>query len=185
MARNQDFKDKEQSDLIEKLVTVNRVAKVVKGGRRFSFSALVVVGDGKGRVGVGTGKAREVADAVRKATDKAKRKMIHIPMKELRTLHHDVEGRFGAGRVILRAAAPGTGIIAGGAARILLEVSGLQDVVSKSTGSSNPHNMVGAVLDAFNKLQSPKHVASRRNKPVAYVLRKKASSKADTSATAA
>ncbi|MDP7344680.1 MAG: 30S ribosomal protein S5, partial [Alphaproteobacteria bacterium] len=136
--------DREDPEFSDKLVHINRVAKVVKGGRRFSFGALVVVGDGRGRVGYGTGKAREVPEAIRKATDQAKRDMVQIPLREGRTLHHDVNGRFGAGRVVLRSAPPGTGIIAGGPMRAVFETMGVQDVVAKSIGSANPHNMVKA-----------------------------------------
>ena len=160
----------EQNDLVDKLVNINRVAKVVKGGRRFGFAALVVVGDTKGRVGFGAGKAREVPEAIRKATEKAKASMIRIPLREGRTLHHDVYGRFGAGRVIVRAAPPGTGIIAGGPMRAVFETVGMQDVVAKSLGSSNPHNMIKATFDALRSLNSPRHVAARRGKKVSEIL---------------
>src|SRR3954463_9696020 len=156
--------DREESDLVEKLVGINRVAKVVKGGRRFGFAALVVVGDAKGRVGVGSGKAREVPEAIKKATDQARRRMIRVPLREGRTLHHDIEARFGAGRVRLRAAKPGTGVIAGGPLRAVFEVLGIHDVVAKSFGSSNPYNMVKAALSAFQKMESPRMVASRRGR---------------------
>src|SRR5260370_36377026 len=149
-------------DLIDKLVTINRVAKVVKGGRRFAFAALVVVGDQKGRVGYGAGKAREVPEAIRKATDRAKRTMIRVPMKEGRTLHHDVHGHFGAGSVVLRSAAAGTGIIAGGPMRAVFETLGIGDVVAKSLGSRNPHNMVKATFAALAGCASPRSVAARR-----------------------
>src|SRR5579872_2507921 len=139
-------REREESEFIEKLVSINRVAKVVKGGRRFGFAALVVVGDAKGRVGFGSGKAREVPEAIRKATDAAKRHMIRIPLREGRTLHHDLYGRFGAGKVILRAAPAGTGIIAGGPMRAVFETMGIQDIVAKSFGSNNPHNMVKATF---------------------------------------
>src|SRR6202140_4420984 len=154
-------------DLIDKLVTINRVAKVVKGGRRFAFAALVVVGDQKGRVGYGAGKAREVPEAIRKATERAKRGLIRVPMKEGRTLHHDIEGRFGAGKVILRTAVAGTGIIAGGPLRAVFETLGMGDVVAKSLGSRNPHNMVKATFAALAGVTSPRLVASRRGKKVA------------------
>ena len=147
----------------EHLVTINRVAKVVKGGRRFGFAAIMIVGDTKGRVGYGTGKAKEVPEAVRKATENAKNKMIRVHLKENRTIHHDIVGRFGAGKVILRTAAPGTGIIAGGPMRALFESLGIKDIVAKSTGSSNPHNMIKATFDAFYKSESPKTVASKRS----------------------
>ena len=160
--------DREPDDgIIDKLVTINRVAKVVKGGRRFAFAALVVVGDQKGRVGYGAGKAREVPEAIRKATERAKRTMIRVPMKEGRTLHHDVEGRFGAGAVILRSASAGTGIIAGGPLRAVFETLGMGDVVAKSLGSRNPHNMVKAAFAAFERCASPRSVANRRGKKVA------------------
>ena len=159
-------------DLIDKLVTINRVAKVVKGGRRFAFAALVVVGDQKGRVGYGAGKAREVPEAIRKATERAKRGMIRVPMKEGRTLHHDVEGHFGAGNVILRSAAAGTGIIAGGPLRAVFETLGIGDVVAKSLGSRNPHNMVKATFAALSRCASPRSVANRRGKKVSELFRR-------------
>jgi small subunit ribosomal protein S5 len=160
-------------DLIDKLVTINRVAKVVKGGRRFAFAALVVVGDQKGRVGYGAGKAREVPEAIRKATDRAKRTMIRVPMKEGRTLHHDSNGHFGAGKVVLRSAAAGTGIIAGGPMRAVFESLGIGDVVAKSFGSRNPHNMVKATFDALQRCASPRSVAARRGKKVSDLLGKR------------
>ena len=164
MARARASEERQEVELIDRLVSVNRVAKVVKGGRRFGFSALVVVGDGKGRVGYGHGKAREVPEAVRKATEEARRKMIRVPLRQGRTLHHDVQGHFGAGKVILRAAPPGTGIIAGGPMRAIFEALGVQDVVCKSLGSSNPHNMVKATFDALGKVMSPRDVAAKRGK---------------------
>lgn len=160
----------EGDDLIDKLVHINRVSKVIKGGRRFSFSALVVVGDGRGRVGYGTGKAREVPEAIRKATDQAKRDMVRVPLREGRTLHHDMEGRFGAGKVVMRAAPPGTGIIAGGPMRAVFETMGVQDVVAKSIGTSNPHNMVKATFQALKDCQSPRGVAARRGKKVGEIV---------------
>jgi len=160
----------EGDELKDKLVSINRVAKVVKGGRRFSFAALVVVGDEKGRVGWGAGKAREVPEAIRKATEQAKRTMIRVPMREGRTLHHDVIGEFGAGRVILRAAPAGTGIIAGGPMRAVFETLGIGDVVAKCTGSTNPHNMVKATFAALSRCTSPRAVAARRGKKVAEIL---------------
>ncbi len=163
----------EGDELKDKLVTINRVAKVVKGGRRFSFAALVVVGDEKGRVGWGAGKAREVPEAIRKATERAKRTMIRVPMREGRTLHHDVIGEFGAGRVILRAAPAGTGIIAGGPMRAVFESLGMGDVVAKCTGSANPHNMVKATFAALQRRTSPRAVAARRSKKVADILGQK------------
>ncbi len=167
--RSNDRSD-EQSDLVDKLVSINRVAKVVKGGRRFGFAALVVVGDAKGRVGYGNGKAREVPEAIRKATEKAKKTMIRVPLREGRTLHHDVRGRFGAGKVVLRAAPAGTGIIAGGPMRAVFETLGVQDVVAKSIGSANPHNMVKATFDALSRLNSPRSVATRRGKKVGDII---------------
>jgi small subunit ribosomal protein S5 len=160
----------EGSELQERLVAVNRVAKTVKGGRRMAFAALVVVGDGRGRIGVGAGKAREVPEAIKKATDQARRGMIRVPLRDGRTLHHDIEARFGAGRLRLRAAQPGTGIIAGGPLRAVFEVLGIHDVVAKSFGSSNPYNMVKAALSAFEKMESPRMVASRRGRRVNEVL---------------
>ena len=151
------------SEFVDKLVHINRVAKVVKGGRRFGFAALVVVGDQKGRVGFGHGKAREVPEAIRKATEAAKRGLIRVPLREGRTLHHDVAGRHGAGKVFLRAAPPGTGIIAGGPMRAVFETLGMQDVVAKSLGTSNPYNMVRATFDALKHQDSPRSVAARRN----------------------
>ena len=158
--------DNENKDITEHLVAINRVAKVVKGGRRFGFAAIMIVGDNKGRVGYGTGKAKEVPEAVRKATEDAKNKMIRVSLKENRTLHHDIVGRFGAGKVILRSASPGTGIIAGGPMRALFESLGVKDIVAKSTGSSNPHNMIKATFDAFKKSESPKSIAAKRSKKV-------------------
>jgi small subunit ribosomal protein S5 len=156
-------REREESEFIDKLVHINRVAKVVKGGRRFGFAALVIVGDQKGRVGFGHGKAREVPEAIRKATDAARRNVTRVPLREGRTLHHDVHGRHGAGKVFLRAAPPGTGIIAGGPMRAVFDASGMQDVVAKSIGSSNPYNMVRATFDALKRVDSPRSVASRRN----------------------
>ena len=165
-----DRSSREDSDLIEKLVGINRVAKVVKGGRRFGFAALVVVGDGRGRVGVGHGKAREVPEAIRKATDQAKRGMIRVPLREGRTLHHDVKGHYGAGRVVMRTADQGTGIIAGGPMRAIFEALGVQDVVAKSIGTSNPHNMIKATFAGLKNNQSPRMVAQRRSKKVGEIL---------------
>jgi small subunit ribosomal protein S5 len=166
MARERDRdrgdRGERDSEFVDKLVHINRVAKVVKGGRRFGFAALVVVGDQKGRVGFGHGKAREVPEAIRKATDAAKRSMIRVPLREGRTLHHDVSGRHGAGRVHVRAAPAGTGIIAGGPMRAVFETLGIQDVVAKSMGSSNPYNMVRATFDALAHEDSPRGVAARR-----------------------
>ncbi len=171
--RDRDHRGDGGDDLIDKLVTINRVAKVVKGGRRFAFAALVVVGDQKGRVGYGAGKAREVPEAIRKATDRAKRGMIRVPLREGRTLHHDAVGHFGAGRVVLRTAAAGTGIIAGGPMRAVFESLGIHDVVAKSLGSRNPHNMVKATFAALQAAASPRTVASRRGKKVTDILGKR------------
>lgn len=171
--RDRQPRDREESELIEKLVGINRVAKVVKGGRRFGFAALVVVGDGKGRVGVGSGKAREVPEAIRKATDQAKRGMIRVPLREGRTLHHDSNGHFGAGKVVLRTAPAGTGIIAGGPMRAIFEALGVQDVVTKSIGTSNPHNMIKATFDALSQVSSPRSVAARRGRRVSDILGKR------------
>ena len=165
-----DHRKKEESDLTDKLVSINRVAKVVKGGRRFGFAALVVVGDSKGKVGFGTGKAREVPEAIKKATDQAKNKMVRIPLKEGRTIHHDVKGRHGAAKVILRTAPPGTGIIAGGPMRAVFETLGVQDVVSKSIGSSSPYNMVRATFDGLQNIQSPRNIAARRGLKVSSIF---------------
>jgi len=160
----------EESEFAEKLVSINRVAKVVKGGRRFGFAALVVVGDRKGRVGYGSGKAREVPEAIRKATEQARRGLVRVPLREGRTLHHDIADSFGAGKVIIRAAKAGTGIIAGGPMRAIFEALGVQDVVAKSVGSSNPHNMIKATFAALSHVTSPRAVAARRGKKVAEVL---------------
>ncbi|MHA1537794.1 MAG: 30S ribosomal protein S5 [Alphaproteobacteria bacterium] len=160
----------EDSEFIEKLVGINRVAKVVKGGRRFGFAALVVVGDQKGRVGFGAGKAREVPEAIRKGTEKAKRNLVRIPLREGRTLHHEVAGRYGAGRVVLRPAPAGTGVIAGGPMRAVFESLGIKDVVAKSIGTSNPHNMIKATFQALSRIQSPKDVAAKRGKKVGDIV---------------
>ena len=156
-------REERDSEFVDKLVHINRVAKVVKGGKRFGFAALVVIGDQKGRVGFGHGKAREVPEAIRKATESAKRNLTRVALREGRTLHHDVAGRHGAGKVFLRAAPPGTGIIAGGPMRAVFETLGIQDVVAKSIGSSNPNNMVRATFDALKHQYSPRSVAARRN----------------------
>src|SRR6201993_2658535 len=156
-------REERDSEFVDKLVHINRVAKVVKGGKRFGFAALVVIGDQKGRVGFGHGKAREVPQAIRKATESAQRDMIFVPLRSGRALHHDVEGRWGAGRVLLRAAKQGTGIIAGGPMRAVFETLGMHDVVAKSMGSSNPYNMVRATFDALKNEDSPRSVAARRN----------------------
>ena len=171
-------------ELIEKLVHINRVSKTVKGGKRFGFAALVVVGDGKGRAGFGKGKAREVPEAITKATAAAKRAMVRVPLKEGRTLHHDGKGRFGAGKVNLRTAPAGTGIIAGGPMRAVFESLGVADVVTKSVGSSNPYNMIRATFDALTEQTSPKSVAQRRGKKVADLLGRGGASVAEAEAAA-
>jgi small subunit ribosomal protein S5 len=158
---SRDVQERE-SEFVDRLVHINRVAKVVKGGKRFGFAALVVVGDQKGRVGFGHGKAREVPEAIRKATEQAKRQMIRVPLRDARTLHHDITGRHGAGKVVLRAAVPGTGIIAGGPMRAVFETLGINDIVAKSTGTSNPYNMIRATFDALKRVDSPRAVAARR-----------------------
>jgi len=173
-AEDRDGKEeREGAELIEKLVSINRVSKVVKGGKRFAMAALVVVGDGKGRVGAGSGKAREVPEAIKKATDAARRRMRRFPLREGRTLHHDVKGSYGAGKVVLRAAPPGTGIIAGGPMRAVFEALGVQDVVAKSVGTSNPHNMIRATFAALSQMSSPRLVAMRRSKKVGEILGRK------------
>ena len=163
-------RDSDEPELVEKLVGINRVAKVVKGGRRFGFAAIVVVGDGKGRVGHGHGKAREVPEAIRKATEQAKRSMIRVPLREGRTLHHDVRGHYGAGRVNMRTAEPGTGIIAGGPMRAVFEALGVKDVVAKSLGSANPHNMIKATFAGLRNCSSPRAVAQRRSRKVSEIF---------------
>jgi small subunit ribosomal protein S5 len=172
-------RERDEPELIEKLVGINRVAKVVKGGRRFGFAALVIVGDGRGRVGHGHGKAREVPEAIRKATESAKKAMIRVPLREGRTLHHDIKGHYGAGRVEMRAAPAGTGIIAGGPMRAIYEALGVQDVVAKSVGTSNPHNMIKATFEALSRCASPRMVAQRRGKKVSDILGTRAAGGAD------
>ncbi|MDR1267437.1 MAG: 30S ribosomal protein S5 [Holosporales bacterium] len=173
MSRVETSEGDNKTAYTEKLVSVNRIAKVVKGGKRFSFSALVIVGDGHGRVGFGTGKAREVPDAVKKASEQARQRMVRVPLRESRTIHHDVTGRFGAGLVVLRTAPAGTGIIAGGAMRAIFESLGIQDVVSKCVGSTNPHNMVRSTFSALCATASPRSVASRRGKNVGEIISKR------------
>ncbi len=175
MARRERERDRDSADagLVDKLVHINRVAKVVKGGRRFGFAALVVIGDERGRVGFGQGKAREVPEAIRKATDQARTRMIRVPLRDGRTLHHDVSGRHGAGRVVLRPALQGTGIIAGGPLRAVFEALGVQDIVAKSIGSNNPYNMVRATFDALSRQDSPRSVAARRSKSPAEILKQR------------
>ncbi|MCB9982673.1 MAG: 30S ribosomal protein S5 [Rhodospirillales bacterium] len=173
MARGQEQQrehEREEPEFLERLVGINRVAKTTKGGRTMAFAALMVVGDGKGRVGHGHAKAREVPEAIKKATEQARRNMIRVPLREGRTLHHDVKGRHGAGRVFMRSAPQGTGIIAGGPMRAVFEAVGVQDVVAKAIGSSNPYSMVHATFEALKNMQSPRHVASRRNKKVGEIV---------------
>lgn len=184
--RSKDNRREEEDDgIIEKLVHINRVSKTVKGGKRFGFAALVVVGDGSGRVGFGHGKAREVPEAISKASADARKKMIRVPLKEGRTLHHDGKGRFGAGKVTVRTAPPGTGIIAGGPMRAVFESLGVADVVTKSVGTSNPYNMIRATFDALSDQSSPKSVAQRRGKKVADLLGRGGASKVEAEADAA
>ena len=177
MAREGNRRDRRDRDeapeFADRLVAINRVSKTVKGGKRFGFAALVVVGDQKGRVGFGKGKAKEVPEAIRKATEQAKRQMIRVPLREGRTLHHDIEGRHGAGKVVMRTAPEGTGIIAGGPMRAVFEMLGVKDVVSKSLGSQNPYNMIRATINGLQKEQSPRSVAARRGKKVAEILPKR------------
>ena len=167
-----DDRREETPEFADRLVAINRVSKTVKGGKRFGFAALVVVGDQRGRVGFGKGKAKEVPEAIRKATEQAKRSLIRVPLKDSRTLHHDMEGRHGAGKVVMRTAVAGTGIIAGGPMRAVFEMLGIQDIVAKSIGSTNPYNMIRATIDGLKQETSPRAVASRRGKKVAEILRK-------------
>ena len=169
-----DNRPEETPEFADRLVAINRVSKTVKGGKRFGFAALVVVGDQRGRVGFGKGKAKEVPEAIRKATEQAKRSLIRVPLKDARTLHHDMEGRHGAGKVVMRTAVAGTGIIAGGPMRAVFEMLGLQDVVAKSIGTSNPYNMIRATIDGLKSETSPRQVAARRGKKVAEILNKPA-----------
>jgi len=171
--RREDRREREETpEFADRLVAINRVSKTVKGGKRFGFAALVVVGDQRGRVGFGKGKAKEVPEAIRKATEQAKRSLIRVPLRDGRTLHHDMEGRHGAGKVVMRAAVAGTGIIAGGPMRAVFEMLGLQDVVAKSIGSQNPYNMIRATIDGLMRESSPRQVAQRRGKKVADILKK-------------
>ena len=171
--KNDDSKNNDQNEFIEKLVHINRVAKVVKGGRRFSFAALVVVGDGNGMVGHGKGKAKEVPEAIKKATDEAKINMIRVPLRHGRTLHHDIKGRFDSGKVYLRSAPSGTGVIAGGPMRAVFEALGIQDIVAKSVGSSNPHNMIRATFEALKSSSSPKIIAMRRGLKINDIIKRR------------
>ncbi|WP_151719994.1 30S ribosomal protein S5 [Gemmobacter serpentinus] len=172
--RGGDRRDRaeETPEFADRLVAINRVSKTVKGGKRFGFAALVVVGDQRGRVGFGKGKAKEVPEAIRKATEQAKRSLIRVPLKDSRTLHHDMEGRHGAGKVVMRSAVAGTGIIAGGPMRAVFEMVGIQDIVAKSLGSQNPYNMIRATIDGLKHEASPRSVAQRRGKKVADILKK-------------
>ena len=181
MARRNDDRERD-NEFVDKLVHINRVASVVKGGRRFGFAALVIVGDEKGRVGFGHGKAREVPEAIRKATEEAKKTMIRVPLREGRTRHHDGRGRHGAGKVLLRAAPPGTGVIAGGPMRAVLESLGVQDVVAKSTGSSNPYNMIRATFDALKNQTSPRGIAAKRGLKVSDLVGRRQDGVSDPSA---
>ena len=176
--RNND-RDEERDEFVDRLVAINRVAKVVKGGKNFGFAALVVVGDQKGRVGFGKGKAREVPEAIRKASQEAKRNLIRVPLREGRTLHHDAEGRHGAGKVVLRSAPPGTGVIAGGPMRAVFETLGIQDIVAKSIGTSNPYNMVRATVDALKNQTNPRSVAARRGLKVSDIISRRANVQED------
>ena len=184
--RGRGRRDREETpEFADRLVAINRVSKTVKGGKRFGFAALVVVGDQKGRVGFGKGKAKEVPEAIRKATEQAKRQMIRVPLRDGRTLHHDIEGRHGAGKVVMRTAPQGTGIIAGGPMRAVFEMLGVQDVVSKSLGSQNPYNMIRATIDGLTKGASPRMVAQRRGKKVSDILPKTDAPAVDAPAEAA
>jgi small subunit ribosomal protein S5 len=181
--RRRDDRD-ENPEFADRLVAINRVSKTVKGGKRFGFAALVVVGDQRGRVGFGKGKAKEVPEAIRKATEQAKRNLIRVPLKEGRTLHHDVRGHHGAGKVVMRTAPEGTGIIAGGPMRAVFEMLGIKDVVAKSTGTQNPYNMIRATLDGLRQESSPRQVAARRGKKVADILPKRDEAPAESSQVA-
>ena len=163
----------DKSDLIEKLVRINRITKVVKGGRRFGFSALVVVGNGEGKIGLAHAKSKQVPDAIKKANETARRNMIHISLKERRTIHHDIYSKSGSGKVILRSAPKGTGIIAGGPIRAICEVLGIKDIVAKSLGSANPHNVIRACLNALTKQNSPKNISILRNKKISEIIEKR------------
>ena len=182
---NRRSRDEEPSEFVDKLVAINHVAKTVKGGKNFGFAALVVVGDGKGRAGFGKGKAREVPEAIRKATEEAKRNLIRVPLREGRTLHHDGRGHHGAGKVVLRAAPPGTGVIAGGPMRAVMEALGVQDVVGKSLGTSNPYNMVRATFDALKLQTNPRQVASKRGLKVQDIVGRRADGASEAGVTEA
>jgi len=168
-----NFKDKKKDDILEKLVNINRIAKVVKGGRRFGFSALVVVGNQAGKIGIAHAKAKQVPDAIKKANETARRNLIHVPLRDGRTIHHDVYGKDGAGKIILRGAPKGTGIIAGGPVRAVCEVLGIKDIVAKSMGTSNPHNVIRATMKALSKQNSPKYISTIRNKKISEIVEKR------------
>ncbi len=180
--RDRNEREERDNEFVDKLVHINRVAKVVKGGRRFGFAALVVVGDQRGRVGFGHGKAREVPEAIRKASEAAQRALMRVPVKDGRTLHHDSRGHHGAGKVVVRPAPAGTGIIAGGPMRAVFEALGVGDVVSKSLGTSNPYNMVRATFDALVHQQSPRMVAQRRGRSVAEIIARREGQKSEQAA---
>jgi len=165
--------NKSSSELVEKLVSVNKVSKTVKGGKNFSFAVLVIVGDKNGKVGFGKGKAKEVSDAKNKAFEVARKSLVKISLKEGRTIHHDVEGRFCSAKVNLRTAPAGTGVIAGGAMRAIFECAGINDIVSKSLGTSNPYNMVWATFEALSKLSSPRSIADKRSKEISEIIRRR------------
>ena len=169
----ENLKDKKTDDILEKLVHINRITKVVKGGRRFGFSAIVVVGNQAGKIGIAHAKAKQVPDAIKKANEMARRKLIHIPLREGRTIHHDIFGKDGAGKIKLRAAPKGTGIIAGGAVRAVCEVLGIKDIVAKSLGTANPHNVIRACMKALSKQNSPKNISLIRNKKISEIVEKR------------
>ena len=169
----ENYKDKKSDDILEKLVHINRITKVVKGGRRFGFSALVVVGNQAGKIGIAHAKAKQVPDAIKKANEMARRKLTHIPLREGRTIHHDVKAKDGSGRIVLRAASKGTGIIAGGPVRAVCEVLGVKDIVAKSMGTSNAHNVIRATMKALKKQNSPKQISAIRNKKISEVIEKR------------
>lgn len=184
-SRDRDRDDERKSEFADKLVALNRVAKVVKGGKRFGFAALVVVGDQQGQVGFGHGKAREVPEAIRKATEAGRRALVRVPMRDKRTLHHDSTGQHGSGKVVLRAAPPGTGIIAGGPMRAVFEMLGVRDVVAKSLGSTNPYNMVRATINALKAQENPRGVAARRGKKVSEIVARRRDQAGDSGEAAA
>ena len=165
--------EKNNTDFIEKLVHINRITKVVKGGRRFGFSALVVVGNQNGKIGIAHAKSKQVPDAIKKANELAKRNLIHVPLREGRTIHHDIYGKDGAGKIKMRAAPKGTGIIAGGPVRAVCEVLGIKDIVAKSLGTANPHNVIRACMKALSKQNSPKNISIIRNKKISEIIEKR------------